>query len=95
MGTYIIGYDIANPRRLCRIHRMMKKHGLPIQYSIFMLEGNEVAVQRCLDAVLPLMNPKEDDIRCYLLPQRGQQFRIGKPVLPEGIIWTGLPATII
>lgn len=95
MGSYIIGYDIANPKRLCRIHRAMKNHAMPIQYSIFMLEGSEKDIQNCLDEILPLMNPLEDDIRCYPLPQRGHQFRIGKSVLPEGIVWTGLPATII
>ena len=41
MNKYLIGYDIANPKRLCRIHRAMKTHATPIQYSIFLLEGNE------------------------------------------------------
>lgn len=95
MSKYLIGYDIANPKRLCRIHRAMKNHATPIQYSIFLLKGNEKDVQHCLDEILPLMNLKEDDIRCYPLPQRGHQFRIGKAVLPDGIIWTVLPATII
>ncbi len=95
MNKYLIGYDIANPKRLCRIHRAMKTHATPIQYSIFLLEGSERALQYCLDEILPLMNPTEDDIRCYPLPQRGHQFRIGKAVLPEGIFWTGLPAAAI
>lgn len=95
MGNYLIGYDIADPKRLCRIHRIMKNHAIPVQYSIFLIEGTEKDVQNCLDEILPLMNPKEDDIRCYPLPQRGHQFRIGSPVLPEGIVWTGLPTTII
>lgn len=95
MGSYIIGYDIANPKRLIRIHRTMKKHATPLQYSIFLLEGSETDVQRCIDRILPLMDAKEDDLRCYPLPKRGDRFRIGKPVLPEGIVWTGLPAPCI
>ncbi len=95
MNQYLIGYDISDPKRLCRIHRVMKTHATPIQYSIFLLEGSEKDFQKCLDEIVPLINPKEDDLRCYPLPRGGHQFRIGRPVLPEGIVWTGLPATAI
>ena len=83
MGNYIIGYDIANPRRLVRIHREMKMHATPLQYSIFLLEGNRKDLQHCLDRILPLMDAKQDDVRCYQLPIRGDRsslpfrFRIG------------------
>jgi CRISPR-associated protein Cas2 len=38
--------------------------------------------------------PLEDDVRCYPLPARGFQGRIGVASLPAGIVWTGLPAAI-
>ena len=31
---YLIGYDIADPKRLQRIHRRMTSYATPIQYSI-------------------------------------------------------------
>jgi hypothetical protein len=45
-----------------------------------------------LAAVQRLMDERADDVRCYPLPARGLQERIGKAALPEGTQWTGLPA---
>jgi CRISPR-associated protein Cas2 len=93
-ATFIIGCDIANPRRLLRVHREMCKHATPLEYSIFLLVGNVAAKERCLAAMAGLIVPSQDDVRCYPLPSRGFQGRIGRAGLPQGIQWTGLPATI-
>ena len=94
MSIFVLGYDITDPRRLGRIHRAMKKLAMPIEYSIFLLDGSERDAHRCVTAMETLMDGKTDDVRCYPLPVRGYQKRIGKAVLPEGIHWTGLPARI-
>ena len=31
-GLYLIAYDIADPKRLSRVHRALKREGLPVQY---------------------------------------------------------------
>lgn len=41
-----------------------------------------------------MIKPQDDDVRCYALPARGFQGRIGRASLPAGILWTGLPAAI-
>lgn len=92
--AYVIGYDIADPRRLGRVHREMIKHACPLEYSIFLLVGTERAKEACLAEMANLMDKDEDDVRCYPLPSRGLQARIGRATLPEGIQWTGLPAEI-
>jgi CRISPR-associated protein Cas2 len=95
MGNWIVGYDITHPRRLQRIHRVMINRATPIEYSIFLFHGSERALQECLDAVLKLMDDKTDDVRCYALPERGVQERIGRATLPDGIQWTALPAGLM
>lgn len=92
--AFVIGYDIANPRRLQRVHREMCKHATPLEYSVFLLVGNELAKDHCLAQMAGLIEDGEDDVRCYPLPVRGFQGRVGRASLPAGIQWTGLPAAI-
>ena len=98
MADYIICYDIANPRRLGRIHRALKKQALAVQYSVFLFSGTESQLQRCMDKLQALMDECYDDIRAYPLPQRGLRLVLGASPLPEGIVlgsmmaaWQGTP----
>lgn len=92
--AFVIGYDIANPCRLQRVHREMCKHAAPLEYSVFLLIGDQSAKDLCLKKMAALIEDKEDDVRCYPLPIRGFQGRVGRASLPTGIQWTGLPAGI-
>lgn len=92
--SWLIGYDIADPRRLIRIHRAMVNRATPIEYSIFLFVGSETALAECLATVVEMIDAKADDVRCYALPARGYQERIGRATLPSGIHWTGLPAPL-
>ena len=90
--VFVIGYDISHPKRLQRAYRIMLNHAVPIEYSIFILNGTMRDAMRCMREVAHGIDPKEDDLRCYPLPSRGLQFRMGKASLPQGIVWTGLPS---
>jgi CRISPR-associated protein Cas2 len=94
MSAYVIDYDICDPQRLQRVYREMCRHATPLEYSVFLLVGGECAKARCLAAMAGMIEPDEDDVRCYPLPTRGYQSRIGRATLPAGIVWTGLPANI-
>ena len=89
---FVIGYDIADTRRLQRVHRLMCKFAAPIEYSVFLLVGSAAYKDHCLSQVADLIKAGEDDVRCYPLPSRGFQSRVGRASLPEGIQWTGLPS---
>lgn len=91
MQETLICYDIANPRRLGRVHRFLKRHACPVQYSVFLFVGTREQLERCLARLEKLMEPKEDDIRAYPLPRRGYRASFGKATLPQGIHWTSLP----
>lgn len=90
MPDYLIGYDIRSQRRLQKVHRLMMGHAVPIQYSIFLLTGTQEELQRCIEAVKPVLKP-EDDLRCYRLPSSGFRARLGPAVFPEGLFYSDLP----
>ena len=92
MREYIICYDITSPERLNRLDRHLLKNAIPIQYSVFLFSGDDRNLQHCLDAAAPLIDPGQDDLRAYPLPARGLKVRMGRPTLPEGILWSSLPA---
>jgi len=86
VSQYLIVYDISNPRRLQRVHRMLKKHGLPIQYSVFSVVMSQVQLQRLLEAIKVLLDEKEDDLRCYRLPGSIECIILGKQFFPDDVL---------
>ncbi|MCP2041861.1 CRISPR-associated protein Cas2 [Neisseria sp. HSC-16F19] len=82
---WLIAYDIACPARLQRVYRTLCGHALPLQNSVFLLQGEGEAYRRCLAAVLPLIHAKEDDVRVYPLPKNSRCLALGGQTLPEGV----------
>lgn len=35
---YLVAYDIRDPKRLRRVHRVVKGFGIPFQYSVFVCD---------------------------------------------------------
>lgn len=60
--NYIVTYDICDPKRLRRVFRICKGHGLHLQYSVFecdLTAAEKVEFERRLDAVI---DPREDQV---------------------------------
>ena len=90
--AWLLAYDVRDRRRLGAVHRCARKHAMAIEYSVFWLEGTPVDKLRCISALLPLIDKREDDLRLYAMPGRGLKLRLGQAVLPQGISWSALPA---
>jgi len=73
-----VAYDIANPRRLVKVHNVLKKEGLAVQKSLFFVYGTETGMNKLLDRIGSIMALKEDDLRAY-------------PVSHPRKIWTNGP----
>lgn len=89
MRTFVIAYDIRSVKRLQRVHKLLQQSALPIEYSVFIFKGTPEACRQLLQKTLALLDLSKDDLRCYALPAHGRNFRVGRPALPEGIIWSG------
>ena len=92
MSEVVVCYDICDPRRLRRLHRFLIKHTVPLQYSVFLFNGDDRQLDRLLAKAETYISPKIDDLRAYPLPARGMKIRLGKPILPEGFQLGCLPA---
>ncbi|CAK0741769.1 CRISPR-associated protein Cas2 [Gammaproteobacteria bacterium] len=74
----ILCYDIADPKRLGRVHRYMVSQGIPLQYSVFLLRANKPQVQRILDRLSEIIDDRKDDIRVYPLPTEVDVVCLGR-----------------
>ena len=83
---YLISYDIADPKRLSRTHRILKKAGLPLQYSVFTTVMSPVRLKHLLDSIDSIIDPREDDIRCYALPTVINCHTVGRQYFPEDVM---------
>jgi CRISPR-associated endonuclease Cas2 len=88
---FLIAYDITDPRRLQRLHRMLTQHALPIEYSVFYASDDPRSIKTLLSQAASLIDPRTDDLRCYPLPQRGLRARLGRATLPSGIYYSTVP----
>jgi CRISPR-associated protein Cas2 len=84
--AYLIAYDIADPRRLARVHRCLKREAVPVQYSVFLTRTTPSQLQRIKDAVATEIDEREDDVRFYLVPDRTEVTVFGRKPLPEGVL---------
>jgi len=91
MAKYLICYDIRDPKRLIKLHNYLKRVALPLQYSLFLLEGNTKLKTQCMLSASKIINPKVDDLRCYVIADNLFQIRIGAPILATGIYFSSIP----
>ncbi len=86
---FLLAYDIANPRRLARVHRTVKRQGLPLQYSVFLIADTPAVLDGLLAELDDIIDPRADDIRVYSLPSRLDADSFGRQFLPLGVMLLG------
>jgi CRISPR-associated protein Cas2 len=87
-SVWLISYDISDPGRLRRVHRLLRGFGDWMQYSVFRCELGErerVKVQALLETEI---NHEQDQVLfAYLGPADGTGARslasMGRPLLPR------------
>ncbi len=83
---YLLAYDIANPKRLAKIHRTLKKNGMQVQYSVFTIVLTRKALMKILACIEELINRREDDVRCYRLPRNPEIVVLGQQYFSEDVM---------
>ncbi len=83
--AFLICYDIADPRRLVRVHRFLLRHAMPVQYSVFVGRFSRTALRALMAGLAVRINARQDDVRIYRIPERPDLVRLGSAALPEGV----------
>jgi len=82
---YLICYDIADPKRLVRVHRYLKQLAIPLQYSVFITRATPALLDGYFSDIAHIIDPREDDVRAYPLPGDLHIDFLGRQMLPEGV----------
>lgn len=59
---FIVSYDIRDPKRLRKVHRVMKGFGDPLQYSVFSCDLSASERVRCEVALREVIDAREDQV---------------------------------
>jgi len=85
-GTYIVSYDIADPKRLKKVFKLMRNWGDHLQLSVFHCELSPEELLRLEAELTDLINSTEDQAMiAYLGPACGRAesaiHTCGKPLV--------------
>jgi CRISPR-associated protein Cas2 len=82
---HLLAYDIADPRRLVRVHHTVRAYGMPLQYSVFLVPGTAATIDALVAELAGIIEQAEDDIRIYPLPKQPDVVHYGRQWLADGI----------
>lgn len=83
--AWLVAYDIRQPRRLRRAHRLLRKEGVPAQYSAFSVEATDAQIERLLERLRTVVDERADDVRAYHVPAHCTIWSLGVQQWPDGI----------
>lgn len=83
---YLVAYDISDPRRLARVHRFLKEHAFPVQFSVFIAALDQNEIGAILAGLGRIIDARADDVRAYPLPSRPETMVIGRGHIFEGLV---------
>ncbi len=69
--TYIIAYDIASPRRLRRVAKVLERYALRCQKSVFVADLSADQVQAVLEEARREMDESADLLQAWRLSSQG------------------------
>jgi CRISPR-associated protein Cas2 len=88
-NSYIICYDISNPKVWRKVYRYLQKQGLRLQWSIFYVLANKVEIEKHKNILFKFID-KGDDLRIYPITTN-TIYWYGAPAIMDGLLLSGSP----
>lgn len=86
MAHYLVCYDIANKKRLGKVHRRAVNHAVFVQFSVYYLHGSQSALDTMLQEIQSVIDATEDDVRAYSVSPLHEAIQMGVSWLPDEIL---------
>lgn len=83
---WVVSYDIRDPDRGLDVVRFMKRRGVPLQYSVFLVYASADGIRRLMTELEELIAPAVDDVRAYHWTATAECEELGRSLLPEGLL---------
>jgi CRISPR-associated protein Cas2 len=82
MDTYLVAYDIANPKRLRKVARTCEDFGLRRQFSVFLCRLTAADLVRLKSRLYDIINLDQDQVLFIPLCKRcaDQIEALGRPI---------------
>lgn len=85
-ARWIVTYDIADKKRLPQVFKFLKRQGVPLQYSVFLVDASSAKIGSIMAHIARLIDKDADDVRAYRIPANPWKVSLGSAILPEGIV---------
>lgn len=85
-GWYLIAYDVREPRRLRRIHRRLRREGVAMQESVFLVQRTERDIATLMNELAGIIDRHQDDLRAYPIRDPGESWLRGQGLLDGGLL---------
>jgi len=96
-SRYIVAYDIADPARLRRVHRIVRGFGDGLQYSVFQCDLSPAERVLLVEALTAAINHRDDSVLLIDLGPRDGRGRESVESMgrPRGIAKSDRVAVIV
>jgi CRISPR-associated protein Cas2 len=74
---WLLAHDIRDPRRLQRVWRYLRREGVRLQYSVYVLAGTRHQIEIVLEHLRTLIDEQADDVRVYPLNENTRIWGLG------------------
>jgi len=89
---YLLAYDIREPKRLKRTHYYVKKVGISLQRSVFLIRVDGRALKEIRKNIQQRVNKREDDVRLYPIRHPGVIWAAGQQSTKINTLFASVPS---
>jgi CRISPR-associated protein Cas2 len=86
-ARWMVCYDITDDRRRLAVHHHLRRRGVPLQFSVFVLdETSSFGMRQLMGELRAMIHPGQDDVRAYRWPSQPECHVLGRSMLPDGLL---------